>query len=93
MKRVDIASRIVETTNLTQAEAEEALFASLDSVKEALRKGEKVTLIGFGSFSAFSVVEKKARTGRHPKTGEPIEIPALRTVKFKPVEKLKEVLT
>jgi nucleoid DNA-binding protein len=39
------------------------------------------------------VVERKARTGRHPKTGEPIEIPASRTVKFKPVEKLKEVLT
>jgi DNA-binding protein HU-beta len=80
---------MVETTNLTQAEADEALTAFLDTIKKALKNDEKITLIGFGSFS---VAKRKARTGRNPKTGEPIEIPASRSVKFKPSEKLKQVV-
>ena len=90
MNRADITNKIVEATNLTQAEAEEALTAFLNVVKDSLKNGEKVTLIGFGSFS---VVDRKARTGRNPRTGEPIEIPAARAVKFKPAEKLKEVVS
>lgn len=66
------------------------MTAFLDLVKEGLKNGEKVTIFGFGSFS---VVERKARMGRNPRTGEEIEIPAAKTVKFKPAEKLKEVVS
>jgi DNA-binding protein HU-beta len=90
MNKSDIITKMVETTNLTQAESDEALTALLDTIKEALKNGEKITLIDFGSFS---VVERKVRMGRNPKTGEPIEIPASRSVKFKPSEKLKEVVS
>jgi len=87
MKKDDIISKMVEVTNLTKAEADKAMTAFLDSVKEGLKNGEKITIIGFGSFS---VVERKARMGRNPQTGQEIEIPATKTVKFKPAEKLKE---
>ncbi len=87
MKRADIIGKIVEATNLKKAEADEAMTAFMDSVKEGLKNGGKVAIIGFGSFA---VVERKARMGRNPKTGEEIEIPATKTVKFKPAEKLKE---
>ena len=86
MKKADIIDKIVKATNLTKAEADEAMTAFLDSVKEGLKDGGKVTIIGFGSFS---VVERKARMGRNPMTGEEIEIPAMKTLKFKPAEKLK----
>ena len=87
MKKADIINKIVKATNLTKAEADEAMTAFTDAVKEGLKDGGKVTIIGFGSFS---IVERKARMGRNPKTGEEIEIPASKTVKFKPAEKLKE---
>ena len=90
MKKDDIISKMVEDTNLTKAEADKAMTAFLDSVKEGLMNGEKITIIGFGSFS---VVERKARMGRNPQTGQEIEIPASKTVKFKPGEKLKEVVS
>ena len=87
MKKADIISKIVEATNLKRAEADEAITSFLDSIKEGLKNGEKITIIGFGSFS---VVERKARMGRNPQTGEEIEIPAKKTVKFNPAVKLKE---
>jgi DNA-binding protein HU-beta len=87
MKKADIISKIVEATNLKRAEADEAITSFLDTVKEGLKNGEKITIIGFGSFS---VVERKARMGRNPQTGEEIEIPAKKTVKFNPAVKLKE---
>ena len=87
MKKDDIISKMIEATNMTKSEADKAMTAFLDSVKEGLMNGEKITNMGFGSFS---VVERKARMGRNLKTGQEIEIPASKTVKFKPAEKLKE---
>ena len=87
MKKADIINKIVKATNLTKAEADEAMTAFMDAVKEGLKDGGKVTIIGFGSFS---IVERKARMGRNPQTGQEIEIPAKKTVKFNPAEKLKE---
>ena len=87
MNKADIISKIVEATNLKRAEADEAITSFLDSIKEGLKNGEKITIIGFGSFS---VVERKARMGRNPQTGQEIEIPAKKTVKFNPAVKLKE---
>ena len=86
MNRADIINKMVEATELTKAEADKAMTAFLDSVKEGLMSGEKIAIIGFGSFS---VVERKARMGRNLQTGEEIEISASKTVKFKPAEKLK----
>ena len=86
MNRADIIDRTAKAANLTKSEADEAVTSFLDSVKEGLLSGEKITIIGFGSFS---VVERKARMGRNPQTGQEIEIPASKTVKFKPGEKLK----
>ena len=57
----------------------------MEAVTEALKSGEKVTLVGFGTFM---VAERAARTGRNPQTGEKIEIPARKVVKFKPGSKL-----
>ena len=69
MKKADIINKIVKATNLTKAEADEAMTAFLGAVKEGLKDRERVTIIGFGSFS---VVERKARMGRNPQTGEEI---------------------
>ena len=87
MNRADIINKMVEATELTKAEADKAMTAFLDSVKEGLMNGEKITIMGFGSFS---VVERKARMGRNLKTGQEIEIPASKTVKFIPSKALKE---
>lgn len=70
---------------MTKADATKALNAFLDVVMDALKKGEKVTLVGFGTLS---VAEKAARTGINPATRETIEIPARKVVKFKPSTEL-----
>lgn len=75
--------------NISKAAAEKALMAFTDGVKDALEKGETVTLIGFGTYS---VVERKARTGRNPQTGKEIQIPAKKSVKFKAGKGLRETV-
>lgn len=71
--------------DMTKADATKALNAFLDVVMDALKKGEKVTLVGFGTLS---VAERAARTGINPATRETIEIPARKVVKFKPSTEL-----
>ena len=75
--------------NISKAAAEKALGAFTDGVKQALRKGENVTLIGFGTYS---VVERKARTGRNPQTGQELKIPAKKIIKFKAGKGLRETV-
>jgi len=87
MKKADIISRMAEGAGITKAQADKAMDAFLASVKDGLKDGGKITFIGFGTFS---VAERKARAGRNPKTGEEIEIPESKTVKFKPAKVLKE---
>lgn len=87
MSKADIISRMADNADITKATAEKALNAFQDAVKEGLKNGERVSLIGFGSFSIY---ERKARMGRNPKTGEEIEIPESKTVKFTPAKTLKE---
>lgn len=74
---------------LTQAQAEEAVNTILATMMEALGNKEPVQLTGFGSFKTS---KRNARTGRNPRTGEPLEIPESRTVTFKPGKELKEML-
>lgn len=87
MNKGDLINKIAESADITKAQATDALNAVLDGVSEALEDGDKVTLIGFGTFS---VSHRDARTGRNPQTGEKIKIAAKNVVKFKPGKELTE---
>lgn len=87
MKKSELIGKVAEKTQLTLEEAEKSINALLSSIGEALCKGDKVNLIGFGSFSSY---ERPSRIGYHPKTGEKIRIPARKIVKFKAGKKLIE---
>ena len=78
---------IAEKAGLTKADSKKALEAFVETVGEALKGGDKVALIGFGSFS---VSERSARSGRNPQTGKTITIPAKKVVKFKAGAELAE---
>ena len=87
MKKAEIIAKIAEKSGLTNAESEKALEAVLDTIKESLAAGEKITFLGFGSFS---VRERPAHTGRNLQTKEEIEIPAGKTPVFKAGKALKD---
>ena len=87
MNKTELINAIAEKANLTKVDAKAALDACLEAVGEALVKNDKVTLIGFGTFS---VAEIGARTGINPKTKAKIEIPARKAVKFKAGAELSE---
>ncbi|OAM32314.1 DNA-binding protein [Eikenella sp. NML03-A-027] len=89
MTKSELIKAIAEHGELSRADAEIALLAVQHSITKALAKGERITLPGFGTFK---VVETAARTGRNPQTGEPVDIPAKRKVKFTPNEKLKDLV-
>ena len=89
MTKAELVSEIAGKAELTKAEAAKALDATLDAIKEALKKGQKVTLVGFGSFY---VSKRKARKGRNPRTGQEIKIPATKVPKFTAGKSLKEVV-
>lgn len=78
---------IAEKADITQKDAEKVLNAVTASIEEALAKGEKVQLVGFGTFE---VRERNARTGRNPKTGEEIKIAAAKVPAFKAGKALKD---
>ncbi|EGK10672.1 HU family DNA-binding protein [Kroppenstedtia eburnea] len=89
MNKTELIERVAESTGKTKKESAHLVEAVLDSIAEALRNGEKVSLIGFGNFE---VRERAARTGRNPQTGEPIEIGASKVPAFKPGKQLKEAV-
>ncbi|MBN1117904.1 MAG: HU family DNA-binding protein [Bacteroidales bacterium] len=80
MNKSELVSAMAASAGLTKADSEKALNAFMDAVKGEVKKGGKVALVGFGSFS---VSERKARTGRNPQTGKEIKIAAKKVVKFK----------
>ena len=80
MNKTELVAAMAEQTNLSKKDAEAALKAFIDVVSEELKKGEKVQLVGFGTFE---VSERAAREGRNPQTGETMEIKASKTPKFK----------
>ncbi len=80
MNKAELISSMAEKSGLTKADAGKALDALLESVTEGLTGGDRIALVGFGSWT---VEERKARTGRNPRTGEEIQIPAKKVVKFK----------
>ena len=79
MNKSDLVRSIAAKTDVTQRDCEAMLKAFTDSVMKAVSKGEKVSMVGFGSFG---VVKRKARTGRNPATGQKIKIPAKKVPKF-----------
>lgn len=87
MNKTELVSAIADKTELTKKDSEKALKAFMDVVTEELQKGEKIQLVGFGTFE---VSDRAARTGKNPQTGESIEIPAARAPKFKAGSALKE---
>jgi DNA-binding protein HU-beta len=80
MNKAQLIDAIAGKSGLTKADSKKALDATIEAVTEALKGGDRVALVGFGSFS---VSERSARTGRNPQTGKEISIPAKKAVKFK----------
>ena len=87
MTKADLVNAMAEKAGLSKTDAEKALKAFADAVTDALKAGEKVALVGFGTFS---VSARAARTGKNPQTGAKIEIPAAKTPKFKAGKALKD---
>ncbi len=87
MNKSELINSIAKKSGLNKTQSAEALNAVMDSVGEALEKGDSVSLVGFGTFS---VKERKARTGLNPKTREPLEIPASKVPHFKAGKGLKD---
>lgn len=89
MNKAELIDAIAGGADLTKADAKKALDAFIDSTSGALKKGDRVALVGFGSFS---VASRSARTGRNPQTGKEITIPAKKVVKFKPGSELADTV-
>ena len=89
MNKMELISAIAEKAELSKKDAEKALTAVVESISEALKTGDKVQLIGFGSFE---VKNREARIGRNPKTKEEIRIPASKTPVFKAGKALKDAV-
>ena len=89
MNKSDLIDVIVESAGVSKVIAGKTLDKLLESITHALKKGEDVALIGFGTFK---VNDRKARKGRNPKTGEEIQIPASKVVSFKVGKALKDAV-
>lgn len=89
MNKTNFVGAVAEKTGLSKVDAKKSVDAFIQTVKDTVEKGEKVSLLGFGSFS---VVEKSARKGVNPKTKKTINIPARKVVRFKPGAGLTEVV-
>jgi DNA-binding protein HU-beta len=89
MTKGELIANISKEAKITKAAAEKALNSFTSNVTKALKKGDKLTLTGFGTFM---VAKRKARSGRNPRTGKEIKIAATKVAKFKPGNKLKETV-
>lgn len=89
MNKAELVAAVAERTELSKKDAEKALKAFVDVVAEELKKGEKIQLVGFGTFE---VSERAAREGRNPQTGETMTIKASKTPKFKAGKALKDMM-
>ncbi|MGC9162505.1 MAG: HU family DNA-binding protein [Thiomonas sp.] len=89
MNKAELIEHIANNADLKKAEAGRALDALIDAVRRTLKKGESVSLIGFGTFT---VTKRAARTGRNPRTGATIKIKAAKIPKFRPGKGLKDAI-
>ncbi|MFH0933231.1 MAG: HU family DNA-binding protein [Nitrospirota bacterium] len=86
MTKAELIDKVASGAGLSKVDASKALDTTLNSIKGALKKGQTVTLVGFGTYS---VVKRKSRKGRNPRTGDVITIPAAKIPKFKAGKALK----
>ena len=89
MTKTELIAAVAEKTGLTKKDAEKALGATLDTITCALKKGDKVSFVGFGSFE---VRNRPARTGINPRTKEPVKIAATKAPAFKAGKALKDAV-
>ena len=89
MNKTELVAAVAEQADISKKDAEKALKAFVDVVTEEMKKGEKVQLVGFGTFE---VSERAAREGRNPRTGETMTIEASKTPKFKAGKALKDLV-
>ncbi len=89
MKKVELVETVATATGLTKADTTRVIDATLDAIKDALVKGDKVPLVGFGTFATS---KRAAREGRNPRTGETVTIPARIAVTFKAGSALKDAV-
>ncbi|HEB55954.1 MAG TPA: HU family DNA-binding protein [Gammaproteobacteria bacterium] len=89
MNKAELIDAVAENADLSKAAAARAVDTVLESITATLKNGEQVALIGFGTFS---VKDRAARTGRNPRTGEPLEIPAAKVPSFKAGKALKDAV-
>jgi DNA-binding protein HU-beta len=87
MNKGDLIEQMAADSGISKTQATEALNGMLGAIRKTLKKGDKVTLVGFGTFS---ITKRAARTGRNPQTGEAIKIKAKKIVKFKAGKELAE---
>ncbi|PLX90045.1 MAG: DNA-binding protein HU [Desulfuromonas sp.] len=89
MTKTELVNAIAEKAELSKSDSEKALKAFVDTVTEALKAGDKIALVGFGTFS---VGDRAARVGKNPQTGAEIKIPAAKVPKFKAGKALKDAV-
>lgn len=89
MTKAELVEKMAKDADISKAAADKALNSFMDGIKKTLKKGNKVTLIGFGTFS---VGKRAARTGRNPKTGAAIKIKASKAPKFKAGQGFKDAI-
>ena len=89
MNKADMIDKMAAAAGITKTQAAAAVEAMVSGISSALKKGNRVTVVGFGSFTT---AQRAARTGRNPKTGKPIQIPARRVAKFTPGLELKQAV-
>jgi DNA-binding protein HU-beta len=89
VNKAELIEHIANNAELNKAQAGRALDALVDAVRRTLKKGDSVSLIGFGTFA---VTKRAARTGRNPRTGAPIKIKAAKIPKFRPGKGLKDAI-
>jgi DNA-binding protein HU-beta len=89
MTKEELISKIAKDAKVTKAQANKAVNAFFDGVTSSLKRGRKVSFVGFGTFS---VAKRKARMGRNPQTGAAIRIAASKVPKFKPGKQLKDAV-
>ena len=89
MNKAELVESVAQSADLSKASAARALDAMLDGISNALKGGDQVSLVGFGTFQ---VKARSARTGRNPQTGEPIQIAAANVPGFKPGKALKDAV-
>lgn len=89
MTKADLVGAVAAKAGMTKKASEKALNAMIESIQEALKSGERVALVGFGTFA---VANRAARQGRNPRSGKSIKIPARKVPVFRPGKELKDAI-